>query len=266
MELFICIKRDLALNNLPRLICHKTQKTNLWQHPCQPTPNYLSFLKPNYSWPVIRLVVFYSFPTKGITHFFTDTQSTTERLGEKNKRINTDLGRLQAQERGICVPLLCSFLCICRLEGMYFAQNFYKDTWNANLSLTVFSHCLLLPTVLPWTAISNQLLFSALLCQLALIVFSGTFLPASTSGLTGDLAPSPLCGFRAKTDKEIVWVAPTQTETNCYASCHKPTNQPDKYEEVVQSSTLLKLKKKNKVWINQWSKCFSKYQYFKLKL
>ena len=30
---------------------------------------------------------------------------------------------------------------------MYFAQNFYKATRNANSSLTVFSHCLLLPTV-----------------------------------------------------------------------------------------------------------------------
>ena len=43
---------------------------------------------------------FYSFPTRDITHFFTDTQSTTERVEEKNKRTNTDLGQLQAQERG----------------------------------------------------------------------------------------------------------------------------------------------------------------------
>ena len=27
MELIICIKMDLALNNLQRLICHKTQQT-----------------------------------------------------------------------------------------------------------------------------------------------------------------------------------------------------------------------------------------------
>ena len=36
------------------------------------------------------------FPTLGITHFFTDTQNTTERVEEKNKRTNTDLGQLQA--------------------------------------------------------------------------------------------------------------------------------------------------------------------------
>ena len=29
MELMICIKMDLALNNLQKLICHKTQPTNL---------------------------------------------------------------------------------------------------------------------------------------------------------------------------------------------------------------------------------------------
>ena len=28
MELFICIKMDLALNNLQRLICHKAKQTN----------------------------------------------------------------------------------------------------------------------------------------------------------------------------------------------------------------------------------------------
>ena len=28
IELFICIKMDLALDNLKRLICHKTQTTN----------------------------------------------------------------------------------------------------------------------------------------------------------------------------------------------------------------------------------------------
>ena len=28
MELIICMKMDLALNNLQRLICHKTQITN----------------------------------------------------------------------------------------------------------------------------------------------------------------------------------------------------------------------------------------------
>ena len=37
-----------------------------------------------------------------ITHFITDTQITTERVEEKDKRTNTDLGQLQAQEEKIC--------------------------------------------------------------------------------------------------------------------------------------------------------------------
>ena len=41
----------------------------------------------------------FSFPTWGITYFFTDTRNTTERVEEKNKWTNTDLGQLQAQER-----------------------------------------------------------------------------------------------------------------------------------------------------------------------
>ena len=47
-------------------------------------------------------MVIYWFPTRGITHFFTDTQNTTERVEEKNKRTNTDLGQLQVQEDGVC--------------------------------------------------------------------------------------------------------------------------------------------------------------------
>ena len=49
---------------------------------------------------------------------------------------------------------------------------------------------------------------------------SEVLLPSSTSGLAGDLVLGPLCvGFVCE-NKEIVWVAPTQTETNCYASCY----------------------------------------------
>ena len=32
IEVIICIKMDLALNNLRRLICYKTQPTNLNEH------------------------------------------------------------------------------------------------------------------------------------------------------------------------------------------------------------------------------------------
>ena len=59
----------------------------------------------------------------------------------------------------------------------------------------------------------------------ALSVFSRTFLPSFTSGLAGDLVLCPFMWVFRLTDKEIVWVAPTQTETNCYASCHKTNDR-----------------------------------------
>ena len=54
------------------------------------------FLEPNYTWPVIHLVI----SDQSITHFITATQNTTERVEEKIKRTNTGLGQLQGQERG----------------------------------------------------------------------------------------------------------------------------------------------------------------------
>ena len=71
----------------------------LWQHPCRTTPDYISVLKPKCSWPVIAHG-FFSSPTRGISHFITDTQNTTERVGGKNKRTNTDSSQLQAQAGG----------------------------------------------------------------------------------------------------------------------------------------------------------------------
>ena len=123
-------------------------------------------------------------------------------MEEKNKRTNTGLVQLRAQEGGSLCDTFVK-LHLLAIAGMYTVRNFHKATRNASSSLTVFSHCLLLAT-----AISNRLFSSAFLCQLALSVFSRTFLPSSTPGI------------RAKIDKEIVWLAPTQTEMNCYASCH----------------------------------------------
>ena len=61
-----------------------------------------------------------------------------------------DLGQFQAQEREFCVTILYSFSCICRLSwACIFRETSTKVTRNANSSLTVFFHSLLLPTVLP---------------------------------------------------------------------------------------------------------------------
>ena len=133
------------------------------------------------------------FPTWGITHYFTDTQCTTDRLGT-----NTDLGQLQAQEKRVCMTL--SIVCILR-----------ETSTKPRGMLT---HLWLPPSAdRPSPGLLSQADRPPLPCFVNwLSVFSGTFLPSSTSGLAGDLVLSSLCVFRAKTDKEIVWVAPTQTK------------------------------------------------------
>ena len=64
------------------------------------------------------------------------------------------------------------------------------------------------------TASSSRLVSSALLCQLlSLSSLEPSFPPLLL--VSREISSSgPLCGFRAKTDKEIVRVTPTQTETH----------------------------------------------------
>ena len=134
--------------------------------------------------------------------------------------------------------LLCSSPCICRLlQACIFRETSTKATNNANILSRWLSQILCRLSDFTWLSSLPYLhIFTDSFCWLshsldsylkqtglsclplstALSVFSRTFLPSFTSGLAGYLALSPLCGFRAKKDKEIVWVAPT----NCYASCH----------------------------------------------
>ena len=60
-------------------------------------------------------------------------QNTTERVEEKSKRTNTDLGQLQAQEGGVYVTLGSS-PCICRLsQACILRQTSTKATNNADI-------------------------------------------------------------------------------------------------------------------------------------
>ena len=207
-------------------------------------PHYISFFKPNYSWPVIHLVV----SDQGYHTFLYRYTKHNQEGGRKrtNEQTRTWASSKRKKE-GVCDSVYS--LCICRLSrACILHKTFTKATNNADIfsrwltqlcrstglisclsdfcwlsSLPCF-HLLLPPSadcLILWTAISCWLSSSALRCQLALSVFSRTFLPSSTSDLAGDFTLSPLCGFCTKTEKEIVWVAPAQTETNCYASCHR---------------------------------------------
>ena len=129
------------------------------------------------------------FPTRRITHFFTATQNTTERVEEKNKRTNTDLGQLQG--------LLCSSPCICRLSRVCILNETSTKPSGMLIHLLTdllqSSHCLLLSTV----SFSGQLsqadrsLLPFFINWLSLSLFSRTFLPFSTSGLARYLVIRP---------------------------------------------------------------------------
>ena len=100
--------------------------------PRWPTPKYLKVVKLNYSWSVIRPVIY----DQGQTHFFTATQNTTERMEEKNKRTNIGLCQLQAQEGGSpCDNFVQLSVHLQAIAGVYFARNFYKASNNADIFL-----------------------------------------------------------------------------------------------------------------------------------
>ena len=149
-------------------------------------PHYISFLKPNYSWPVIHLVVF-SHLWPGALH------------------ISLQIHKIQPMWH-FCAALH-AFADYC---GRIFARNFRKATRNSDSSLD----CLLtasLCCVLLWTAISSRLFSSALLCQLTLWDLS-SFLHFRSRGRSH---PQALC----------VSSAPKQTKRLSDRRTHTPTQR-----------------------------------------
>ena len=113
------------------------------------------------------------------------------------------------------VTLLCISPCICRLSRTFILRE------TSTKPLGVLTH--LLTALLPSSHCLLQLTvsFSGQLPQVdySLLPFFINWVSLSSLGRSFP-PPLPLCGLRAKTEKEILWVAPTQTETKCYASCH----------------------------------------------
>ena len=108
----------------------------------------------------------------------------------------------------VYVTLLCSSPCnLQAIAGVYFARNFHKAPRNADSSLdcpaSIFSPPPSVDCVLLCTTISGRLFSSALLCQLALSVFSGAFLPSTNSGLEGGIALRPfMCVSRQSKQRD----------------------------------------------------------------
>ena len=172
--------------------------------PSPAEPHKISFLKP------LIAISGFSYLRTGALHISLRTHKTQPSGWKKtNKRTNTDLSQLEAQERGRLCNTLCSSPCICRLSRACILRQTSTNPWNVDSSLD----CLLpLPPsadrVLPWTTISSRLISSDFLSQLSSLCplpdLSSLHLFVSLEiSLYG-----PLCGFRAKTEKEILWSAP----------------------------------------------------------
>ena len=147
-----------------------------------------------------------------IFHISLRPQKYNREGGRKNKRtIWTWIS--YKRKKGSFVKRFCAaFRAFCRLSwACIFRETSTKATRNANSSLTVFPHCLLLLTVLPLDCYLTPIgLFcsplstalSGFFCQLP-SVFSRTFLSSSTSSLAGDLEFKPFV-WVSRLNKEIV--------------------------------------------------------------
>ena len=108
IELIICIKMDLAFNNLPRLICHKFQPTN------QPT---------NYSSELSKTLVFIWYEPALLCFFENPLTSQIQLLGWISS-LNQGKNRNRFDEYWECST--CPFL------------NFSKNLWLKNIIHNVF--------------------------------------------------------------------------------------------------------------------------------
>ena len=148
-------------------------------------PHYLSFLKPNYSWPVIHQM-FFSLLWPGAFHISLRTHKTQPRRWKKRTNEQTRAWvSSKHMKREVHVTLLCSSPCICWLSWACILRE------TSTKPLGMLNHLL--------TALFYRPVYSA--------PFFVNWLSLSSLG-------SPLCGLRAKTDKRILWPTPTQTETN----------------------------------------------------
>ena len=154
---------------------------------------------------------FFSSPTRGITHFFTDTQNTTERVEEKNKQTNKHgLGLAPRARRGnsmwhFCAALLEFVGYRWRVFCAELPQN-QKECWL--ISWMPCFHILIASFYWLCPSLNNYLKPTVLFCP-----------PLSPDSLCllwdlpslfhfrsrGGSRPQAHNGFRAKADKEILW-------------------------------------------------------------
>ena len=162
---------------------------------------------------MIHLVVFLISGRRYLT-FFTDTQSTTQRVEEKNKWTNTNLGQLQAQKWGVCD----TFYAFCELtRACTQAKNLIKP-----LAILTYLPC---PAFI---SVNCLILSTGLSCSLLLTVSFSFLLPTHLSDFPSLIllvsweisCASPLSGFCAKTDEDSLTGTYTDPHNECLTSCH----------------------------------------------
>ena len=165
----------------------------------------------SFSSPVIRLVGFFSFLTRDITHFITYTQNATERVEEKEQTIKHRFGSAPSARKRVCDTLHSP--CICRLSwACILRETSTKTTRNAKFDC--------LPSLPPSAdRPSLGLLSQANRPPLLSVVdwpsvFFWTFLSSSTSGLAGGLAVRP-----------FVWVSHQSRLKDSLTSAHTHPTQ-----------------------------------------
>ena len=132
---------------------------------------------------------FLSSPARGISDFFTDTQNTNRESGRKeNKQIQT------------WVSSKCKHV---------FEQNSHQATRNADSSSHIGQ-----PRSQCTGSSSCSLLLTALLSSVHFCWVSELPSLVPFRSHRKSHAQALLCGFHAKTDKRILWLAPTPRETN----------------------------------------------------
>ena len=182
-------------------------------------PHYLN--QPNYSWP-LELSNGFSHLWPGVFHISLPTHKIQLR-GWKKRRTKS-----QAWVSSWHSVLLWAN------AGMYLSETPTKPQRNADLSSHVgqpricrstgfsshLSDFCWLVSSLPCSHLLTDLFLTALSCLLSfsadcvLLSSLGPFFPRPLLVSWEILCASPLCGFCAKTDKGILWLAPTPTEMN----------------------------------------------------
>ena len=165
-------------------------------------------------------MVFLVFLARGISHLLTNTQNTQPR--EWKKRSNHGLGWTPSVKREKPEILLC-ILCFCGLTRVCTRAKLPQATSNAD--------CLGQPGISRSTGLSRRLsefywlvtslfcshlLTDLLLAALSCWLSQGTSFPCPLPVTREISRVVPLCGICAKTDKRILWLAPTNIVSQAY--------------------------------------------------